>query len=491
MLWEGSSLEFSCSDKAHPLAEMAEKIGARSLLDSSSLKDVLDTHYCFPSDNRTILWRFLLHLPMNEDQYVILATQEMHPVAKNLSQTLPIKYSTVASHLSRILSCLYYFHPPLAECDWLPSLVFPFLKIFQRDSLITFEIIVTIIINWCVEWVNFIPNPPITVLSRIESIAKKHKAKAPLSVAWPALRSFFAEVATTECVLILMDNIIARNPAFIEYLVVSFSMIKGEKIISISNVYDVIKRARNMFNEDRKGFENGVCFIAIKRGVYPVIPIVKKSPLWRERELNRIREESEAADKKNILRTEIENESKKIERQRRNWMAERSVLREIEEEQMAEFRRRETEIILRESQEEDINLQIQRETLRKRRIEEEKTIDEWRNDSYRVQEDMRKVSEIRKATWAKWLRIKEESSIQNNDELETDIQMIKERDLIIKEHIQRHNDFITKQSIEEQEMIRQASQRNQELQEKTRLLKEQLDEARKAQRGRLFPKNLN
>jgi len=36
-----------------------------------------------------------------------------------------------------------------------------------------FEFVLALVFNWCGEWLNFVPNPPVTVLARIDRIAEE------------------------------------------------------------------------------------------------------------------------------------------------------------------------------------------------------------------------------------------------------------------------------------------------------------------------------
>ena len=491
MFGPGSTIDFSVQNDDHYIAQVAKHVGAKTVLNKKTLIDIIQNQYSFPDDLRLIMWRYLLHLPMNEQQYTLLASQQLHPAVRQLSSSLPIKYSSISTRLSRLLSALMYWHPPLAECDWLPALVFPFLRLFERDSLITFEVVATIIVNWCQEWLNFIPNPPITILSRIERIVAAYGGRAPLSVTWPALRSFFGEVATTEAALVLFDNIITAQPAFIEYLVASFALIKGQKVIDHHNVRTVIDRARKMYEETKDRNHDLETFHPLPKGMYPIIPIVKKIALWKEKELERIKNESEEVQKKEEAMVDIEKESALIERKRRNWMAERTVLREIEEEQMAEFRRREKEILMRENQKEELALAIKRERLRKRRIEEENAMEEWRNDCTRVQQEMRSVVDSRRITWAKWIALKEDAAKLAHEEVEEELELLRERSMTRKQEMQKHNEMMEQGAREEQEILAKATQRSQELEDERFKLRETLESARRKQQEKYFKKPTN
>jgi hypothetical protein len=361
---------------------------------------------------------------------------------------------------------------------------------FERDSLALFEFLVTIICNWCSEWLHFIPNPPITVLSRIERIARAHGEDAPLSVAWPALRSFFGEVATTEAALVLFDNIVASQPVFLEYLVASFSLIQHEKVINERNVICIVERARKMYANYSIWNPNRTSFLPLPMGCYPVMPVVQKVANWRDREIARIRLEAEATKEEESIIDDIEIESAKIERQRRIWMAERSVLREIEEEQMEEFRRREHEIVAKEHMKEEMSLRLRRERLRARQVEEEAAIQEWRRDCQRVQNEMQQVSATRRSTWANWLTIKEDSAKLAQDEAKMELELLRSHDEMHAREIAAHNLAIEKAAKEEHDALNRAIERNSELENQKAVLKRKLDEAKQNQAMNLISRRL-
>lgn len=481
MFEEGSSIAVATEDADHYVAKLAKQVGATQVLNKKTLIEIMTRHHCFPNEHRVIIWRYLLRLPMNEEAYALYAQQSIHPAVKVLQTTLPIRYSVISNRLMRVLSALMYWHPPLAECDWLPGLVFPFLSLFKRDSIVLFEMIMTIISNWCTEWLTFIPNPPITVLSRIERICKAEGAPASISVSWPALRSFFGEVATTEAALIMFDNILASKPVFIEYLVASFSLLKGEKVINESNVHQIIERARQMYHKDAIKNPNTSSFTPLPRGFYPVLNIVEKVPKWRENQVSRIKKEAAAAKQQEELNYEIEKEAMRIERKRKNWMAERAILREIEEEQMMEFRRRERELLLKENHQEEITQQIRRERLRTRRIEEENAINEWKHDCDRVQTEMKNVMDTRKQTWTNWLRVKEEAAKLAEEEVQLELDLLRQRDSSHSKEVQHHNQMMEKAAAEESEILNLAMKRSAELANEKAALRRQLEDARKNQ----------
>jgi hypothetical protein len=271
----GSALSIMEDESQHPVGALATQINSKALIKRQNLVGVLRRHQGFPDRNRVILWRFLLRLPMNEEAYLVLAKQKVHPLVADLGTRLPMKFSVILSRLTKLMSALVYWHPPLAECDWLPAFVFPFLQTCIRDNLVSFEIVTTIIFNWCQEWLYFIPNPPITILSRIERIAKDNGGTADLSFAWPVLRSFFGEVATTDAALMMMDHILSSRTVFLEYLVAAFAVLKI-KVLQEGDVREVVKKAEKLYAKDvraGKVIENPP-FMPLPNSHYPVIDVV-------------------------------------------------------------------------------------------------------------------------------------------------------------------------------------------------------------------------
>ena len=58
----------------------------------------------------------------------------------------PLHYnpSTFPSTLHRALSTLAHWSSLCAEVDYIPGLVFPFVKLFQNNQLVTFELLATL-----------------------------------------------------------------------------------------------------------------------------------------------------------------------------------------------------------------------------------------------------------------------------------------------------------------------------------------------------------
>lgn len=103
-----------------------------------------------------------------------------------------------------MLSALAHWAAIFGETDYLPLLAFPFVKLFQNNPLICFEVVATVIgkwrpqcgtgwctdgpicsnliihpvgsftVNWCQHWFEYFPNPPLNVLNLAENVLAHH-----------------------------------------------------------------------------------------------------------------------------------------------------------------------------------------------------------------------------------------------------------------------------------------------------------------------------
>lgn len=286
----------------------------------------------------------------------------------------------------------------------------------------------TVIYNWCSEWLIFIPNPPITVLSRIEHIAREMGGSAPLEVAWPALRSFFGEVSKTDAALILLDNILASKPPFIEYLVASYCLLTNGNEINSSNVRYVINRARQFYEKNWKENHNQTSFNPLPEGHYPILPIIESEQLWKQKELQRIRDEAEAMKNETELSIEIKKEETLINRKTKSWLRQRQSLLETEAEQMREYQRKERESLDRENLKQREEIEERRRILANREIEEENVFTEWKEGSRKAIEETKDRTDMIVQKWIKWLDLKEEEALLSKEEVDCEMKILKRRE---------------------------------------------------------------
>ncbi|KOC68617.1 WD repeat-containing protein 67 [Habropoda laboriosa] len=166
----------------------------------------------YPEKYRVLIWSTILKLPANKSAYNALANE-----AANTNYTLDIlKSCPLASRSKRMLlmttvGCLIQWCPLLVQCSFLPNLVFPFLMIFQKDLLFGFELILSILLNYCQKWFEYHPLPPLNVLGIIENVLLQtdptllnvfcERGITSSEYAWPLLQTAMSEVLSgPECI---------------------------------------------------------------------------------------------------------------------------------------------------------------------------------------------------------------------------------------------------------------------------------------------------
>ena len=195
------------------------------------LKHLLDTYGEYPAKYRVLIWRTLLSLPLNKGAYRALRKQGVHSTFENLEEDYPIKNNVLLGRLSSLVSCLAHWTPLFGQVTFLPAFVFPFIKVFGADEVTCFEAAVTILTNWCGEWFEMFPGPPLQLLARIEDLLVKTDPELAKSMgktggvqihAWTLLQSLFSEVLSRYEWLKLWDHVLSNPPVFMECFVVAF-----------------------------------------------------------------------------------------------------------------------------------------------------------------------------------------------------------------------------------------------------------------------------
>uniref|UniRef100_A0AAY4CJ41 TBC1 domain family member 31 n=1 Tax=Denticeps clupeoides TaxID=299321 RepID=A0AAY4CJ41_9TELE len=206
--------------------------GQRDGLSKKRLQKVLKAFGEYPSKYRMFVWRSLLCLPENHCAFSSLMQKGVHPAFVTLHERYPIKSPKLQRGLQRVLSALAHWSAIFGETDYLPLVAFPFVKLFQNNPLICFEVVATVIVNWCQHWFEYFPNPPLNVLSMVENVLAHHDKSllqhfvncgiTSQMYAWPLLETLFSEVLTQDEWLRLFDNIFSNHPSFLLMAVVAY-----------------------------------------------------------------------------------------------------------------------------------------------------------------------------------------------------------------------------------------------------------------------------
>ncbi|XP_028900441.2 TBC1 domain family member 31 [Zeugodacus cucurbitae] len=206
----------------------------RNLLSRERLISVLREFHWFPSKYRVLIWCALLQLPYNRTEFYQLLKMGIPPLVKQRAQQLQIRNGALKNALIRIWSCLAHWCPVFAHCKFLPQLIFPFVKLLPRHSLVVFEICVTLLTNHFQLWFEFHPLEPKNYLGLCENILQyecpklcKFYASMHVSVehyAWPLLSTAFSEIFSEDDWLRLWDNILTSPPYYPIFIVVAYNI---------------------------------------------------------------------------------------------------------------------------------------------------------------------------------------------------------------------------------------------------------------------------
>jgi hypothetical protein len=114
----------------------------------------------YPEKYRFLTWKYLLDLPLNKESYAALVRRGVHPVFKNLHKKYPIAQNKLYNKLVRTLSALGFWSPIFLDIEFLPQIVFPFIKLIPNDDLLVFELIMAIIVQYMQTWFENYPGDP-------------------------------------------------------------------------------------------------------------------------------------------------------------------------------------------------------------------------------------------------------------------------------------------------------------------------------------------
>ncbi|XP_066121835.1 TBC1 domain family member 31 isoform X1 [Saccopteryx bilineata] len=381
-------------------------------LNKKRLQILLKGYGEYPTKYRMFIWRSLLQLPENHTAFSSLLDKGVHMGFLNLQKKYPIKSRKLLRVLQRTLSALAHWSAIFSDTPYLPLLAFPFVKLFQNNQLLCFEVVATLIINWCQHWFEYFPNPPINILSMIENVLAFHDKEllqhfaehgvTSQVYAWPLLETVFSEVLTREEWLKLFDNVFSNHPSFLLMTVVAYNLCSRAPLLNcnlkddfeyffhhrnnldISAVIREVYRLMDTTPADIHPESVLGAFVALTKGQYPVFNQYPKFIVdYQKQERERIRN-----DELDYLRERqvVENMQAAVDQQRLEdeaWYQQQQLLRRAEE-----ARR---ELLLQE--EERLTQQRQRLAAMKRelKMKEVRLEDAARRRFLRLQQDQQEM----------------------------------------------------------------------------------------------------
>ncbi|ORX48655.1 WD40 repeat-like protein [Piromyces finnis] len=209
------------------------EVGSNTTTQVRSLYETIDQH----------------KLPENKTEYELYSSKDIHPAVINFKKKYPLKIYRVLRSMEKIMSMLCYWSPVFENIDYLPNMIFPFVKIYENDTFSCFEILLTVIINYCQKWWEFYPNPPIECLDMLESLLSYHDKElynhfvkyniTSQYYGWELVNNFFSDILSKNEWLCLWDNILTScDPSYLYYFVIAYLKYLKKSILRITDIED-------------------------------------------------------------------------------------------------------------------------------------------------------------------------------------------------------------------------------------------------------------
>ncbi|KAI9356508.1 hypothetical protein DFJ73DRAFT_822843 [Zopfochytrium polystomum] len=235
--------------RAPSFVDLVESKRDSSILSRRKLTRFLRHYGAYPDDFRQLIWRFLLRLPENRGPYETLLEKGPHACVKDFRKKFPIKSDRLLKSMERVLSAVAHWSPIFESLDYLPAIVFPFVKTFANDMFAGFEVILTVLINWCQKWWDYFPNPPFECLNILEDLLAYHdselhahfvKLKVTSQIyGWTMLQTLFTELFSKGDWVKLWDHFVTNPPAFMYYFMAAYIQASRTALLHTNKATDV------------------------------------------------------------------------------------------------------------------------------------------------------------------------------------------------------------------------------------------------------------
>ncbi|NXI38719.1 TBC31 protein, partial [Galbula dea] len=330
-----------------------------SRLSKERLRALLKGFGEYPAKYRMLVWRSLLQLPENHLAFSNLIDKGTHSAFVNIQKEYPIKSRKLLRVLQRTLSALAHWSAIFAETSYIALLAFPFVKLFQNNQLICFEVVATVVVNFCQHWFEYFPNPPVNVLCMMENVLAHHDKELLQHLikygvtsqvyAWPLLETLFSEVLTREEWLKVFDNIFSNHPSYFLMFVVAYIICSRAPLLHCNQTADfeyffhhrnnldinvVIKEAYHLMEATPRDIHPQHMlddFIPLTKGQYPVFNKYPKFIMdYQTQELERIRQDEMEYLRERQLAHELKTEAKEWKAEEEAWYQKQELLQEAE-----------------------------------------------------------------------------------------------------------------------------------------------------------------
>ncbi|TGZ56440.1 hypothetical protein CRM22_010160 [Opisthorchis felineus] len=231
-----------CTDvHANPYVDPAE-----GLLSRGRLRSLLKEFGRFPDRYRSFIWRSVLQLPSNTQAFDALVKKGIHPAFATIPACFRSRQKKSIGVLQKVCSALAFWSPMFGETDWLLVMAYPFVRLFESNNLHAFEVVATVLNNWCEFWFKDFPNPPANILRIVDCLVRhfdpelhSHFTKCHVTTemyAWPLFQTVLSEIFTQEEWLQLWDTVICYPPGFLIACVAAYAICGRRLLLPVQHV---------------------------------------------------------------------------------------------------------------------------------------------------------------------------------------------------------------------------------------------------------------
>ena len=132
--------------------------------DLKNLRIFLAKNKVYPNKYRALIWSFLLDLPENFVLYNNYLKRGEPDSLKDFSTFFPLKSEKLTQKMRRIMSVLAAHSSVFSDLNIVPSVVFPFVKLFSKDECLATEVSLSFFMHWGQHFFEDHPQPSSAVV---------------------------------------------------------------------------------------------------------------------------------------------------------------------------------------------------------------------------------------------------------------------------------------------------------------------------------------
>lgn len=215
----------------------------------ASLREFLRKFETVPDTHRVTVWKTILALPCNKNEYLRLRNLGKRNIPKD---SFLLRNSGENKTVLNVLRSLLAHSPSLKELDeFLTRFVEPFAVVFPNDELVFFEVVLSILLNYSQHWFDHIPKPPYTFLSMLDIVLLKQEPQLYRHLAtrgvrcidymWSWICSAFTSIVNFSEWASLWDHIVCNEPSFVCFIPLAACTLNSHHLLALQNREDIME----------------------------------------------------------------------------------------------------------------------------------------------------------------------------------------------------------------------------------------------------------